>query len=61
VLLAGRDRSVAGKMAPASGLYLCGVDYPVEFDLPIGSAPTDLWAAGSIESPTVIDSSPFSE
>jgi tRNA pseudouridine38-40 synthase len=60
-VLEGRDRSVAGKMAPASGLYLCGVDYPIEFDLPIGRAPTDLWLPGSIESPSVIDSPPFSE
>jgi len=30
-----RDRTLGGVTAPADGLYLAGVDYPAEFDLPV--------------------------
>lgn len=33
-VLAGRDRTRAAATAPADGLYLTGVGYPPEFDLP---------------------------
>lgn len=33
-LMAGRDRSVAAETAPAEGLYLVDVEYPVHFGLP---------------------------
>lgn len=34
-LLAAHDRTQAPATAPASGLYLVGVDYPAAFDLPV--------------------------
>jgi len=33
-VLESRDRKVAGKTAPANGLYLCGVDYPSRYHFP---------------------------
>ncbi|MBK1734294.1 tRNA pseudouridine(38-40) synthase TruA [Halorhodospira abdelmalekii] len=35
-LLAGRDRRRSGITAPASGLYLTGVEYPAEYGIPSG-------------------------
>lgn len=34
-VLQQRDRTCGGVTAPADGLYLAGVDYPPEFDLPV--------------------------
>lgn len=36
-LLRARDRTVAGKTAPPDGLYLAGVDYPDQWQLPATS------------------------
>jgi len=33
-VLKSRDRKIAGKTAPANGLYLCGVDYPPPYNFP---------------------------
>jgi len=33
-VMAGRDRTLAAETAPADGLYLVGVDYPVEYLIP---------------------------
>jgi len=41
-LLKQRNRQLAGKMAAASGLYLCQVDYPVGFKIPKGTFPSQL-------------------
>lgn len=41
-LLKGRNRQLAGKMAAASGLYLCDVAYPERFGIPKGSFPSQL-------------------
>jgi tRNA pseudouridine38-40 synthase len=38
-VLESRNRKIAGKTAPASGLYLCGVDYPPHYDFPKMSMP----------------------
>lgn len=34
-LLKKKNRSLAGSMAPANGLYLMCVEYPSKFNLPI--------------------------
>lgn len=36
-ILAGRDRSLAAETAPADGLYLVKVEYPIEFSLPVSA------------------------
>ena len=41
-LLKQRNRQLAGKMAAPSGLYLCQVDYPMAFDIPKGTFPSQL-------------------
>jgi len=33
-VLESRDRKIAGKTAPADGLYLCGIDYPPHYHFP---------------------------
>jgi tRNA pseudouridine38-40 synthase len=47
-LLAARDRSLAGRTAPATGLYLVAVAYPPAYDLPQGSSPLILRALGEV-------------
>ena len=42
-VLAGRERAKGGVTAPACGLYLMGVHYPDEFELPRVSVPGGLW------------------
>jgi tRNA pseudouridine38-40 synthase len=42
-VLDARDRRVGGITAPASGLYLVGVDYPAEFDLPTHKQTVSFW------------------
>ncbi len=51
-VLAGRDRTRAAATAPADGLYLTGVGYPPEFDLP-GVAPGPVFLSGCYGSVTV--------
>ena len=41
-LLKQRNRQLAGKMAAPSGLYLCQVDYPMGFEIPKGTFPSQL-------------------
>ena len=33
-LISERDRTIAAATAPSNGLYLCGVSYPKEFNMP---------------------------
>lgn len=42
-VLGYRDRTLGGVTAPAHGLYLTGVDYPPEFNLPQLSHPSTVW------------------
>lgn len=42
-VLEHRDRSLGGVTAPPFGLYLTGVDYPVEYALPRLSPPPTVW------------------
>jgi len=42
-VLEKRDRTLGGVTAPASGLYLTGVDYPEEFEIPRLSPSSMLW------------------
>ena len=42
-VLAHRDRSLGGVTAPACGLYLMGVGYPAEFQLPQLSSTSLVW------------------
>jgi tRNA pseudouridine38-40 synthase len=41
--LAEKDRTKAGITAPANGLYLAGVEYPPEFDLPSNQHNIAFW------------------
>lgn len=50
-VLAGRDRKANAATAPADGLYLAAVRYPVEFGLP---APPSLPDAGSLPQSSMI-------
>lgn len=43
-VLHARDRRVGGITAPASGLYLIGVDYPVEYSLPSCEQTISYWS-----------------
>jgi tRNA pseudouridine38-40 synthase len=47
-LLAARDRSLAGRTAPAAGLYLVDVAYPPAYDLPPGAPPLILRVLGEV-------------
>ncbi len=47
-VLAGRDRTQAAATAPAAGLYLAGVGYPPEFELP-GVAACPAFLAGCLD------------
>lgn len=42
-VLAEKDRTKAGITAPANGLYLAGVEYPPEFDLPSSQHNVAFW------------------
>ena len=42
-ILALRDRTLGGVTAPPDGLYLTGVDYAEQFDLPKVSSPPFVW------------------
>ena len=42
-VLERRDRTLGGVTAPAGGLYLTGVDYPPEFELPVLSRSPLVW------------------
>jgi tRNA pseudouridine38-40 synthase len=46
-LLAARDRTVAAKTAPPDGLYLAGVDYAADWQLPATACDPPM-LAGSI-------------
>lgn len=46
-ILAARDRSLCGALAPPHGLYLCRVDYPATFAAPTGVADDDDEAAAN--------------
>lgn len=42
-VLEQRDRTLGGITAPADGLYLTGIDYPAEFELPVLSRLPLVW------------------
>ena len=46
-LLEGKDRTLGGDTASASGLYLQSIAYPEHFGLPVNQAPNSLFLGGS--------------
>jgi tRNA pseudouridine38-40 synthase len=46
-LLKGKDRTLGGDTASASGLYLQSITYPEQFGLPVNSASNSLLLGGS--------------